>query len=76
VQEAHDVLRDWLWSASSDVDAPVHVGHVALRHVGLAWLEFRELPGFRGCGRPAAWSRGFDEFAQRPSMRADAVVRR
>ncbi len=57
---------DWL-ERELDVDAPVHVGHVALATC-LDWLEFRELPGFRD-GRPrlAAW---FDEFARRPSMRA------
>ncbi len=57
---------DWL-ERELDVDAPVHVGHVALATC-LDWLEFRELPGFRD-GRPrlAAW---FDEFASRPSMRA------
>jgi hypothetical protein len=34
----------------------------------LAWLEFRELPGFRdGRTRLAAW---FDAFAKRPSLRA------
>lgn len=57
---------DWL-ERELDVDAPVHVGHVALATC-LDWLEFRELPGFRD-GRPrlAAW---FAEFAQRPSMLA------
>ena len=57
---------DWL-EHELDVDAPVHVGHIALATC-LDWLEFRELPGFRE-GRPqlAAW---FDEFAQRPSMQA------
>ena len=57
---------DWL-ERELDIGTPVHVGHVALATC-LDWLEFRELPGFRA-GRPrlAAW---FDEFAQRPSMRA------
>ncbi|HEY7641845.1 MAG TPA: glutathione S-transferase [Steroidobacteraceae bacterium] len=57
---------DWL-EQELDVEAPVHVGHIALATC-LDWLEFRELPGFR-TGRPrlAAW---FDEFAKRPSMRA------
>jgi glutathione S-transferase len=57
---------DWL-EHELDVDSPVHVGHVALATC-LAWLEFRELPGFRE-RRPrlVAW---FDEFAKRPSMRA------
>ena len=57
---------DWL-ERELDLDSPVHVGHVALATC-LAWLEFRELPGFRdGRTRLAAW---FDEFATRPSMRA------
>jgi glutathione S-transferase len=57
---------DWLES-QLDVEAPVHVGHIALATC-LDWLEFRELPQFRA-SRPrlAAW---FDEFARRPSMRA------
>ena len=57
---------DWL-EREIDIDAPVHVGHIALATC-LDWLEFRELPGFRE-GRPrlSAW---FDEFAQRASMRA------
>jgi glutathione S-transferase len=57
---------DWL-EHQLDVDAPTHVGHIALATC-LDWLAFRELPGFRE-GRPrlAAW---FDAFAQRPSMSA------
>jgi glutathione S-transferase len=57
---------DWL-ERELDVVSPVHVGHIALATM-LSWLEFRELPTFRG-KRPrlAAW---FDEFAVRPSMRA------
>lgn len=57
---------DWLERAV-DVEAPVHVGHVALA-TALSWLEFRDLPSFRP-GRPqlCAW---FDAFAARPSMRA------
>ena len=57
---------DWLES-ELDVDAPVHVGHIALATC-LDWLEFRELPGFRA-GRPrlGAW---FDDFAKRRSMQA------
>ena len=57
---------DWLES-ELDVDSHLHVGHIAVATV-LAWLEFRELPGFRP-GRPrlAAW---FGEFAARPSMLA------
>jgi glutathione S-transferase len=57
---------DWL-ERELDVDSPVHVGHVALATC-LAWLEFRELPDFRG-RRPrlVTW---FDEFSKRPSMQA------
>jgi glutathione S-transferase len=57
---------DWL-ERELDVDAPVHVGHIALATT-LGWIEFRELPGFR-TGRPrlAAW---FDAFDARPSMQA------
>lgn len=57
---------DWL-EQELDVDAPIHVGHIALATC-LSWFEFRELPGFRE-GRPrlVAW---FDAFETRPSMRA------
>ncbi len=57
---------DWL-ERELDVEAPVHVGHIAVA-TALGWLEFRELPGFRE-GRPrlTAW---FDAFRTRPSMRA------
>jgi glutathione S-transferase len=57
---------DWL-EQELDVDAPVHVGHVAVA-TALSWLEFRELPDFRE-RRPrlSAW---LDEFQRRPSMRA------
>jgi len=57
---------DWL-ERELDLAPAVHVGHVALATC-LDWLEFRELPGFRE-RRPrlAAW---FDDFKQRPSMRA------
>ena len=57
---------DWL-ERELDVDSPLHVGHVAVA-TALAWLEFRELPGFRPDRRRlAAW---FDAFEERPSMRA------
>lgn len=61
---------DWL-ERELDVDAPVHVGHIALATC-LDWLEFRELPGFRA-GRPrlAAW---FHQFVKRPSMRATPLA--
>jgi glutathione S-transferase len=57
---------DWL-ERELDIDAPVHVGHIALATC-LDWLEFRELPRLRD-GRPrlSAW---FDDFTKRPSMRA------
>jgi glutathione S-transferase len=57
---------DWL-ERELDVSSPVHVGHIALATC-LDWLEFRDLPGFRD-RRPrlADW---FDEFQDRPSMRA------
>ncbi|WP_149194610.1 glutathione S-transferase family protein [Luteimonas suaedae] len=57
---------DWL-ERELDVDAPLHVGHVALA-TALSWLEFRELPDFRS-NRPrlTAW---FDAFRTRPSMLA------
>ena len=57
---------DWL-ERELDVDAPLHVGHVALA-TALGWLEFRELPGFREARpRLVAW---FDAFDARPSMQA------
>ncbi len=57
---------DWL-ERELDVDAPVHVGHVAVA-TALSWIEFRELTDFRE-RRPrlTAW---FDAFDARPSMRA------
>jgi glutathione S-transferase len=57
---------DWL-EDELDVDAPIHVGHIALATC-LSWLEFRELPSFRaGRARLTEW---FDAFASRDSMRA------
>lgn len=45
----------------------VSIGEIALA-TALAWLEFRDLPGFRKCApRLTAW---YDDFSQRPSMRA------
>lgn len=57
---------DWL-EQELDVEAEIHVGHVALATT-LSWLEFRGLPSFRD-GRPrlCAW---LDAFETRPSMRA------
>lgn len=57
---------DWL-ERELDVFEPIHVGHIALATC-LSWLEFRELPGFRGNQpRLSAW---LDRFQARPSMRA------
>ncbi|HEY7889814.1 MAG TPA: glutathione S-transferase family protein [Steroidobacteraceae bacterium] len=57
---------DWL-EQQLDVVGPVDIGHVALATC-LSWLEFRELPGFRGkCSKLSTW---LDEFQARPSMRA------
>jgi glutathione S-transferase len=57
---------DWL-EAELDVTVPIHVGHIALA-TALDWIEFRQLPSFRE-KRPRL-SQWFDQFAQRPSMRA------
>ena len=50
-----------------NLEAPVHLGHVALATT-LAWIEFRGVADFR-TGRPRL-ARWFDAFMQRPSMRA------
>jgi glutathione S-transferase len=57
---------DWL-ECNLDPASDVHVGHIAVA-TALAWLEFRELPGFRA-GRPrlVEW---FDRFEKRASMQA------
>jgi glutathione S-transferase len=57
---------NWL-ERELDPESAVHVGHIAVATC-LDWLEFRELPDFRG-GRPrlTAW---FTKFASRASMRA------
>ena len=57
---------DWL-ERELDVDAEVHVGHVAVA-TALSWLEFRELPTFRH--RRPRLVKWFDAFEQRASMRA------
>ena len=57
---------DWL-ERELDVSAPMDIGHIAVATC-LAWLEFRELPGFRE-QRPRL-SDWFDGFRDRPSMRA------
>lgn len=61
---------DWL-ERYLDVDSPLHVGHIAVA-TALSWIEFRELPSFRG-QRPrlGAW---FDEFEARASMRATPLT--
>jgi glutathione S-transferase len=57
---------DWL-EQELDVVGAVDVGHIALATC-LSWLEFRDLPSFRGpCPRVSAW---LEEFQARPSMRA------
>ena len=50
---------------AADLDAPLHIGHIALA-TALAWLEFRRLPEFRE-GRPRL-TRWFEAFLPRPSM--------
>ena len=57
---------DWL-EQHLDAAAPIHVGHVAVA-TALAWIEFRDLHGFR-TGRPRLvdW---FDRFEKRASMQA------
>lgn len=55
---------DWL-ERGLDIDAPLHVGHIAVATT-LSWLEFRELPEFRS-GRPRL-ARWFDTFCARKSM--------
>ena len=54
----------WLERELGD-DEAIHVGHIAIATT-LDWLEFRELPSFRGRRRLSAW---FDSFVARPSMR-------
>jgi glutathione S-transferase len=57
---------DWL-EKELDLSAPVHVGHIGLA-TALDWIEFRELPTFRG-KRPRL-TQWFDAFAARPSMQS------
>ena len=61
---------EWL-ERHLDVESPLHVGHIAVA-TALSWLEFRALPDFRA-RRPrlSAW---FDQFEQRPSMRATPLA--
>ena len=61
---------DWL-ERELDVDAPLHVGHVALA-TALDWLEFRDLPPFRA-GRPRL-TEWFEDFVRRPSMFATPLA--
>jgi glutathione S-transferase len=63
--EKLEASYNWL-DQELDVDAPVHVGHIAVATC-LSWLEFRELPSFRNRPRLGTW---LDEFQARPSMRA------
>lgn len=60
-----EATYDWL-EAAVDVDAPLHVGHIALA-TALSWMAFRDLPSFRGRQRLTQW---FDAFETRPSMLA------
>lgn len=60
---------DWL-EKELDVDTPIHVGHIALA-TALSWLEFRDLPSFRGRPRLGAW---FEAFQKRPSMLATPLL--
>ena len=55
----------WL-EAEMDFEADLHIGHIALATT-LDWLEFRELPSFRGHPKLSDW---FDAFAMRQSMQA------
>ena len=61
---------DWL-EKGLDVEASVHVGHIAIATT-LSWLEFRGLPGFRA-GRPRL-ARWFDAFSARKSMLATPLA--
>lgn len=62
--ESFDVLE-----RGESFDEPVHLGHIGLA-TALAWLEFRNLPDFRG-GRPRL-TRWYEAFSARPSMQATA----
>jgi glutathione S-transferase len=48
----------------------LHVGHIALA-TALDWLEFRDLPSFRGHARLSRW---FEKFRSRSSMRATPLA--
>jgi glutathione S-transferase len=55
--------------AQAEWDGPVDIGQIALA-TALAWLEFRQMPDFRGpAPRLAAW---YDAFGRRASMQATA----
>lgn len=56
---------DWL-EQHFEPEADIDIGQIALA-TALSWLEFRELPTFRPRPRLTRW---FDEFGNRPSMRA------
>ncbi|WP_054309593.1 glutathione S-transferase family protein [Mesorhizobium sp. 1M-11] len=60
--ESYDYLE-----RSTALDEPLHIGHIAVA-TALDWLAFRNLPDFEQ-GRPRL-SKWFEEFLQRPSMRA------
>ena len=53
-----------------ETDARPNIGSIAVATV-LDWIEFRDLPSFRGQPRLSAW---FDDFRERPSMRATPLA--
>jgi glutathione S-transferase len=59
----------WLENEIDDGE-PLNVGQIALA-TALDWLEFRELPSFRGHPRLSAW---FTSFTDRASMRATPLA--
>jgi glutathione S-transferase len=65
--EAYEHLETQVEFGAQASAGQVTIGQIALA-TALAWLEFRDLPGFRKCApRLTAW---YDDFSQRPSMRA------
>ncbi|MGK6356639.1 glutathione S-transferase family protein [Sphingomonas sp. DT-207] len=64
---ARKLLTAYAWLEQEvQPGAPVTVGTIALA-TALDWIEFRDLPSFRGHSRLSSW---LDAFAERPSMRA------
>jgi glutathione S-transferase len=65
--EAYEHLETQVEFGAQVTSGQATIGQVALG-TALAWLEFRDLPGFRKrAPRLTAW---YDDFCQRPSMRA------